>query len=431
MLDTRPRRFTPAQIEIMKKLAEAAQNELTNCALNESLREARQAREAAETADRAKSQFLAVMSHEVRTPLNGIIGIADLLAETKVTPEQQEYINIISTSGNSLLGLINDVLDFSKMEAGKLELENAPLDLRRFLKDTLALHLHAAKSKGIGLHSEVNAAVPATVWGDVFRLRQILLNLVGNALKFTKSGEIRVGVAVEDAGKAGSWLVFCVRDTGIGIPAEAQSRLFEAFRQADSSVCRTHGGTGLGLSICKQLVELMGGKIWLESSPGRGSTFLFSIPLRTEEAEAREDIPRHAPVPPAPSGPRRQLKVLVVDDNAVNQRVAGLFLNRLGCLTESVGSGAACLQELEKASYDVILMDMEMPEMNGCETTGKIRARPGKRGPSVPWIVALSANNNRESAVRCAEAGMNDYLTKPLRLESLSAALERFERRSP
>jgi signal transduction histidine kinase/ActR/RegA family two-component response regulator len=426
VVDTQKRDFTAEEIKIMQSLAVVVENELTNVVLNESLEEAREARRAAEAADQAKSRFLAVVSHEIRTPLNGIIGITDLLAGTKLNKDQQEYVNIVHDSGNTLLALINDILDFSKIEEGKLELENTAIEVRRFLKETLSIHLHAGKTKGIELKNAVSDQVPATILGDVFRLRQILLNLVGNALKFTQEGSIEVTVSLDDPGKPRPQIVFRIRDTGMGMTPEGMLRLFQPFQQADSSISRTHGGTGLGLAVCKQLVELMGGEIWVESILGQGTEFAFAIPLhegpKLANIAPRTGMTVTGSLPIGRLG--RQLRVLVVDDNSINQKVATLVLSKLGCHIECASSGAECLGKLESNSYDVILMDMEMPEMSGCETTQHLRTRWER---SRHWIIAVTAHVGEGIALQCEEAGMDDFLTKPLRVEPLRVALEKLE----
>jgi signal transduction histidine kinase/CheY-like chemotaxis protein len=425
VLDDKPREFTPEQIEIMVHLATVAEREVKNITLNKSLEEARAARKEAEDAARAKSSFLAMMSHEIRTPLNGVLGVADILAGTKLSEAQQEYVNLIRTSGNTLLALINDILDFSKIESGHLDLESMPIGLRPFLKETLALQVHAAQAKGVALESSVQDAVPEFIMGDACRLRQILINLVGNALKFTKSGSVRVDVEMENS-EADPSIVFRVRDTGMGIAPDILPRLFKPFAQADSSTTRQYGGTGLGLSICRLLVELMGGAIKAESVPGQGSTFAFSIPCVVCHSPPilAADLTKSAPTERIK---REHLKVLIVEDNPINQRVAKLFLDRLGCQGDCVSSGEGCLEKLAQQPYDIILMDVQMPGLNGHETTREIRNR-SSNGQAQPWIIALTASAQDEDSSKCREAGMDDFLTKPLRLEALSDALERFEK---
>jgi len=426
VLDSKPRDFTPEQIEIMQVLAAAAERELQNVALNKSLEAAREARQVAEEALKAKSDFLATMSHEIRTPLNGVLGIADMLASTELSEAQDEYVNLIRMSGNTLLALINDILDFSKIESGRLEMESVSISTRSFLKETLALQVHAAQAKGLTLKSEINPLVPEFTLGDACRLRQILINLVGNALKFTKKGGVDVTLRMQ-AREGKPHLLFQVRDTGVGIAEENLKRLFQAYSQAESSTTRQYGGTGLGLSISKLLVGLMGGSIWVESMPGQGSTFSFAIPYRPCEeppvllTSKKSDADRKIEIE------RAKLKVLVVEDNPINQRVVTLFLGKLGSKADCVSSGASCLEKLETHAYDIILMDIQMPGMDGYETTRRIHQRLDGKSTR-PWIVALTASAQNEDSIQCQEAGMNDFLTKPLRLEALNEALERFEK---
>jgi len=421
-LDYQPRAFTPAQIEILQGLAILAQRELLNIELNRSLLEARQARAEAERANRAKADFLAVMSHEIRTPLNGMLGMTTLLAESPLSPEQREWSETLHHSGVSLLSLINDILDFSKIESGKLELEAIPFDCRRLVRESLALFKATAQEKGIALREKIDSAIPPLLRGDPHRLRQIILNLLSNALKFTVSGEvvIEVGAGARAAQDDGTVSVnFRIRDTGPGIAPEVSARLFQPFSQADVSTSRHHGGTGLGLAICRNLVELMGGSIGVESRLGQGATFHFSIPLPLVTPSEKED--KEGAHPPSGEGNAR-LKVLVVDDNEVNQKVASLFIRRLGYPVDCVDSGAACLERLQAIPYDIVLMDVQMPGMDGLETTRRIRSSPAK---NQPWIVALSAHTLADHIERCREAGMDDFITKPLQLDALSAAMAR------
>jgi signal transduction histidine kinase/ActR/RegA family two-component response regulator len=425
VLDSKPRNFTTEQIEIMRSLASLAERELQNVALSKSLEEARVARQAAEDAVKAKSAFLAMMSHEIRTPMNGVLGIADILAGTELTSTQREYVNLVQMSGNTLLALINDILDFSKIESGRLELESLPLSPRPFLKETLALQIHAAHAKGLTLESEVDAAVPESFMGDGCRLRQIIINLVGNALKFTKKGVVRVevGMVKQDDQQR---IIFQVKDTGVGIAPENLEKLFQAYSQAEASTSRHYGGTGLGLSISKLLVELMGGAIWVESVPGQGSTFSFTIPCQPCEASTVLAEQKSGPVPETNSR-RQNWKILVVEDNPINQRVVTLFLKKLGCDAECVSSGASCIEKAARKDYDIIFMDVHMPDMDGHETTRRIRLHSGAIHP---WIVALTASAQDNDSSLCLKSGMNDFLTKPLRLEALSEALGRYENRA-
>ncbi|HEY3936181.1 MAG TPA: ATP-binding protein [Bryobacteraceae bacterium] len=388
--------------------------------LNQLVDESAKAMREIELASQAKGDFLAMMSHEMRTPLNGIIGMTAVLRSRSIAEEDRDCVETIRQSGEALLAIIDDVLDFSKIEAGRLQLENADFKIASAIEEALQIVRGTAALKPLTLATFIDPAIPSTVSGDFNRLRQILLNFLSNAIKFTAEGEIAVRAELRDRLRDGYELYFSVSDQGIGITPEQQARLFQPFSQAEASTTRKFGGTGLGLVICKRLAELMGGSIGVTSSYGHGSSFWFTIKVRATAGAALPST-RSACLLPRPC-PARNSRLLLVEDNTINQKVALLMLEKLGHQVDVAANGYEALSAMAGAHYDVVLMDCMMPEMDGFEATRRLRSLGGYAA-EVP-VIAMTASAFAEDRLACLAAGMTDFLSKPVRESELGSKLD-------
>ena len=377
---------------------------------------------------RTKHEFVASISHEMRTPLNGVIGVTDMLLQTQLDVEQRQQLNIVKTSGEMLLAVINDILDYSKVESGKLQMDAAPFSLRAVISDTVRMLSYSAEQKGLKLQQVVEPGLTDRMIGDFGRVRQILVNLAGNAIKFTAHGTVTISVGQKFVRGESVVVQFLVEDTGIGIPLEKQSVIFEAFTQADQSTSRKYGGTGLGLSICVRLAEMMQGRIWVESEVGAGSRFYFTAELKLAELEDASSNDESVKSLAENSAAPKTLRILLAEDNDVNRLIAVKLLEKRGHVVITASNGKQAIEAFLAGSFDLIFMDINMPEVNGLEATEEIRRKEIVKGTRVP-VVALTASALATYKEECFQAGVDDFLTKPIDAKALDEVLWRYRPR--